>query len=215
MNTGNTTLRADIRRLIRARRRQLTDAQRRADDDRINDHLTHSAAFRYADRLAGFMANDGEPDLSRARHHAWALRKRWHLPKIATAHAARLWFTPYAPGDRLTPNRFGIPEPDHAAKTATPPWAIQLLLMPLVAFDAAGNRLGMGKGYYDRTLSFLHHRRYWRKPLLIGVAYAFQEVERIPAQPWDIPLHGVVTAAGIRWFYPPSNPFNHQDANNP
>ena len=203
MASCNVTLRTEIRRLIRTRRRRLTAAQRRTADDKINRHLTASPVFQYARRLAGFIANDGEPNLNTAMHTAWMQRKHWHLPKIGLTHSNRLWFAPYAPCDPLALNRFGIPEPDHPAKAATQPWAIQLLLMPLVAFDGTGNRLGMGKGYYDRTLNFLHHRRCWRKPVLMGIAYECQRVDAIPVQPWDIPLDGVVTEAGLRWFATP------------
>jgi 5-formyltetrahydrofolate cyclo-ligase len=65
--------------------------------------------------------------------------------------------------------------------------------MPLVAFDEAGNRLGMGGGYYDRTFSFLKHRRCWFRPRLVGVAYEFQKVHKLDSCDWDIPMHAVVT----------------------
>ena len=72
--------------------------------------------------------------------------------------------------------------------------------MPLVAFDMRGNRLGMGGGYYDRTFAYLLNRRRWRRPILIGVAYEFQGVDSLTTRPWDIPLHGVATEAGLRIF---------------
>ena len=65
--------------------------------------------------------------------------------------------------------------------------------MPLVAFDTECNRLGMGGGYYDRTLGFLHRRNRWQSPRLIGVAHDCQKVDPLPIQNWDIPLQGVIT----------------------
>jgi 5-formyltetrahydrofolate cyclo-ligase len=74
---------------------------------------------------------------------------------------------------------------------------LDVILMPLVAFDGQGNRLGMGAGYYDRTLAFLRHRRHWRKPRIIGLAYEFQRMPALPAEPWDVPLDGIITEAGF------------------
>ena len=70
---------------------------------------------------------------------------------------------------------------------------LDLVLMPLVAFDKAGNRLGMGKGYYDRSLKILNHRKAWRRPRLTGIAYEFQRVDKIDNEPWDIPLQFALT----------------------
>lgn len=68
-----------------------------------------------------------------------------------------------------------------------------MLLIPLVAYDRVGNRLGMGAGYYDRHLEPL---RDLSSPLRVGIAYSVQALDRITANDWDIPLHGVVTENG-------------------
>lgn len=70
---------------------------------------------------------------------------------------------------------------------------LDLIFLPLVAFDAAGWRLGSGAGFYDRSLSHLGIGRVWRRPKLIGIGYEFQRVERLEPRPWDIPMDGVVT----------------------
>ena len=72
--------------------------------------------------------------------------------------------------------------------------------MPLVAFDLEGNRLGMGGGFYDRTLAYLAQRHHWRKPHLLGTAFELQRFGKLPNQPWDVPLDGVVTEAAYRSF---------------
>jgi 5-formyltetrahydrofolate cyclo-ligase len=69
--------------------------------------------------------------------------------------------------------------------------------MPLVGFDANCNRLGMGGGFYDRTLAYLRLRRCWRRPLLIGIAHECQRVERLETNTWDVPLDLVVTEERI------------------
>ena len=67
--------------------------------------------------------------------------------------------------------------------------------MPLVAFSAAGTRLGMGGGYYDRSFAFRHGRG--APPRLVGVGYGFQREDALAAEPWDVPLDAVATEAGL------------------
>lgn len=111
----------------------------------------------------------------------------------------RLWFLPYRPGEPLHPNRFGIPEPSRHRGRIGPPWNLDLLLVPLVGFDADCNRIGMGGGFYDRTLAYLRHRTHWRRPRLIGIAHECQRVEQIHPRTWDIPLDAVATEQRIYW----------------
>ncbi|RJQ47962.1 MAG: 5-formyltetrahydrofolate cyclo-ligase [Gammaproteobacteria bacterium] len=150
--------------------------------------------FRCARRVAFYIANDGEMDLSALLCRALRYGKRCYLPVL---RQNRLAFAPYRSGDRLSPNRFGIPEPVLPKNGWSQAARLDLILIPLVAFDARGNRLGMGAGFYDRTLGFLNLRRYWRRPRLIGVAYDFQRVAEITPAPWDVPLDAVVTEASV------------------
>ncbi len=192
-----TTSRADIRKQIRRQRQQLSEAQRRDATLAITNNLARTPLFRQSRRIAGFIANDGEPSLEPLMQLAWARHKQWHLPIIGMPNLNHLWFGRYDEGDELILNRYGIPEPTIALHQTTPAWGLDLVLMPLVAFDADGNRLGMGKGYYDRTLKFLRHRRHWRKPRLVGIAYEFQKLEQLPQQSWDIPLDAIVTEQAV------------------
>ncbi len=98
----------------------------------------------------------------------------------------RLRFALWAPDADLLPNRYGIPEPDAQARRIEPS-ELDLLLMPLVGWDRRGGRLGMGGGYYDRTLATV------ARPTLAGLAYAAQEVGAVPTDPWDVPLDYVLT----------------------
>lgn len=72
-------------------------------------------------------------------------------------------------------------------------WALDLVLLPLVGFDDAGGRLGMGGGFYDRSLAYLARRQNWRKPTLLGLAHECQKVDRLAQASWDVPLAGTVT----------------------
>ena len=91
-------------------------------------------------------------------------------------------------------NRWGIFEPDRPGINGR--W-LDLALVPCVAFDANGERLGMGAGFYDRHFSFLKHRSAWCRPRLLGLAYEFQRTTGIDVRPWDVPLWGVVTELGV------------------
>jgi 5-formyltetrahydrofolate cyclo-ligase len=152
---------------------------------------------RRARRVACYLANDGEMDVGPVMDLLRASGGRVFLPSL---HGRELWFFPYDNGTPLRANRFGIPEPELSAQNRCRPRDLDLVLMPLVAFDTAGNRLGMGGGYYDRTFSYLRNRVTWKKPLLIGIAYEFQRLESLPSQPWDIALHGVATERQVYHF---------------
>lgn len=105
----------------------------------------------------------------------------------------RLWFSEYRSGDRLIHNRYGIIEPDIRRRKPVAAWGLDLVLVPLVAFDKTGNRIGMGGGFYDRTFAYLISGNTWYKPKLIGVAHELQQLNSIQPNPWDVPLDGIVT----------------------
>lgn len=102
------------------------------------------------------------------------------------------------PGDTLSLNRVGIWEPLNKRGRPTPSWSLSMVLLPLVAFDSRGTRLGMGGGYYDTYLAKLRRPR----PLLVGYAHACQEVAEIDREPWDVPLDAVVTEASLHFMQP-------------
>lgn len=160
-------------------------------------NLSGSLRVRVARRIACYLSNDGEIDLGPAMDLLGRDGRRILLPVL---RGERLWFLPYGSETPLVRNRFGIPEPAVSARHRCPARDLDLVLVPLVAFDAAGNRLGMGGGFYDRTFAYLGKRTAWRRPLLIGIAYEFQRVEALPAQPWDIPLQGIATEKRLYLF---------------
>src|SRR5262249_24852318 len=119
------------------------------------------------------------------------------LPTITNHRARRIEFLRHDARVALRTNRHGIPEPDPRFARRIPARKLDLVLVPLVAFDAQGWRLGSGAGYYDRALRHLREGRHWRRPRLIGVGYEFQRVERLEPAPWDVPLDAILTPAGL------------------
>jgi len=191
------TSRADLRRRMRQQRRALTPAQRLEAAWQMAEHVAASALFRNSRRIAAYLAADGEMDPLPLMETAWERGKSIYLPVLVPFGHNRLWFAPYRPGDRLMSNCYGIDEPRIVHRGRVPATALDLVLAPLVAFDAHGNRLGMGGGYYDRSFGFLQRRQHWHKPRLLGLAYDFQRVQALPAQAWDVPLAAVATDAGL------------------
>ncbi len=187
--------RPEARAALRKRRRALSRAQRRQSAETLARRISALRAFRCARHVAFYLPNDGEMELAALLRRALRYGKRCYLPVLCRRN--RLAFAPYRRGDRLSPNRFGIPEPVLPKNGWTKAAMLDLVLMPLVAFDARGNRLGMGAGFYDRTLGFLKRRRHWRRPRLMGVAYDFQRVPDITPAPWDVALDLIVTEENI------------------
>jgi 5-formyltetrahydrofolate cyclo-ligase len=185
--------RRELRNEMRAARRALSPHARRQCAEDCARHLLNHPAFRNARRIAVYLPADGELDTTPLIERAWAMGKRVYLPVLLPHGENRLWFARYTPDTHLVHNRFGIPEPARAAHTRIAPLALDLVLTPLVAFDAHGHRLGMGGGFYDRSFAYLLRHIRWLRPRLIGLAYDFQRQSRLPAQDWDVPLHAVAT----------------------
>jgi 5-formyltetrahydrofolate cyclo-ligase len=183
-----------LRQEARARRQQLARA--------LPDYAQFIAA-RYADDVdglgfapdavvAGYWPFREEAD---PRPLMQVLAAKGHplvLPRIAR-RATPLEFHRWIEGDPMRPNAFEIAEPLASAEILTP----SIVLVPLLAFDAAGYRLGYGGGYYDRTLTLL---RAARKVVAVGFAFAGQEVSDVPRREHDEPLDAIVTEKGLRKF---------------
>ncbi len=144
-----------------------------------------------ARRIALYLPRDGELDPGPLGQLLLQRQCQLFLPVIDPLRGGGrlLRFARWQPGhSTLQPNRFRIPEP---MGRRTPAWSLDLVLLPLVAFDRHGNRLGMGGGFYDR--SFADRKQRPRRPLLVGLAHACQELPDLPAAPHDVPLDAIVT----------------------
>lgn len=148
--------------------------------------------YRKAKRIALYSATKREIDLNSLWNSAPLQGKYCYFPCL-NKDGLTLSFLPATPATVFKKNRYGILEPDVSHDLAIPIEELDLILVPIVAFDVRCTRLGMGAGYYDRT--FKDHK----KCTLFGVAYQFQRVDFIQPQPWDIPMDAVITQRALYW----------------
>ena len=182
--------RALLRRELRQRRRDLPASVRIAAANTLADRLLALPFLPSSGHVAGYWAMDGEIGL-----HAFQLRLpptlTYCLPLLHADESLR--FAPWRAGAPLVTNRFGIPEPDLDPDDGLPASAMAMLVLPLVGFDARCNRLGMGGGWYDRSLAF--RRETPAPPWLVGAGIDVQRDEMLQNEAWDVPLDAVCSEA--------------------
>ncbi|RMO08456.1 5-formyltetrahydrofolate cyclo-ligase [Pseudomonas cichorii] len=197
--TSNPTLtRPQLRRQLRKARRALTPGQQRAAALGLYRQLAQHPLFRRARHVSLYLPMDGEIDPRLLLRAAQRRGKATYLPVLDAWPRTKMVFQRVRPGEKFIPNRFRIPEPRINRARQRRIWALDLILMPLVGFDDEGGRLGMGGGFYDRSLAYLARRKTWKKPLLLGLAHECQKVERLAQASWDVPLQGTVSDS--RWY---------------
>ncbi|MCB1828306.1 MAG: 5-formyltetrahydrofolate cyclo-ligase, partial [Coxiellaceae bacterium] len=158
-------------------------------------HVIASGIFQQSQHIGFYKAHKGELDPAALLHEALAQGKTCYLPTLDPMTDNQLIFVNYDHGETLVKNRFDIPEPMMKPTNVIGAKMMDLVITPLVAFDTNGNRLGMGKGFYDRTFAFKINDS--TKPILMGFGYAFQESTGLKPKSWDVPLDYVTTEQGI------------------
>ncbi|MEJ2444670.1 MAG: 5-formyltetrahydrofolate cyclo-ligase [Exilibacterium sp.] len=184
--------RTQLRRQIRRRRRELSRLQQRHAAQQLCKLLICQPLFLRSKHIAFYLPNDGEISPAQLLSRALRMGKKCYLPSLSKNRENYLQFVRYTNATPLQRNHFGIPEPIANSRNTIAAKALDLVLLPLVAFDSSGGRLGMGGGFYDRSFAF--KRSYpAHKPYLLGLAHQCQEVPQLPVEKWDIPLNSVVT----------------------
>ncbi|GAB51361.1 5-formyltetrahydrofolate cyclo-ligase [Atlantibacter hermannii] len=181
--------RQQIRQQIRLRRKSLTHEQQTQAAQQAAARMMGFAPVVEAQTVAAFLSFDGELDTRPLIEGLWRAGKKVYLPVLHPFSAGNLLFLRYFPDSDLVLNHFKIHEPALDVRHVLPLNKLDVLITPLVAFDTTGQRLGMGGGFYDRTL------QNWRAHGLFPVGYAHdcQQVDALPVEEWDIPLPAVIT----------------------
>ncbi len=187
---------AALRRELRARRAAVPRAARRLAGRRLVRHALRQRLLARKRRIGFYMPAKNEIDVLPLLGRARLMGVDCYLPVVPGRGHRKLWFIRLGDRPAWRLNRYGIPEYRHAPARKVRATQLDVLFLPLLGFDEQGWRVGMGGGYYDASLARLGKRRVWRQPRRVGVAFAAQQVDRIPNDAWDIPLSGILTERG-------------------
>lgn len=179
-----------LRQTLRRQRRQLSREIQAHCAQQVTELLQQQTIYQQSRHIACYWPFAGEIDTRGIIQHIWQNGKSCYLPVVDRANKT-LNFAVYNAATQLQINRYGILEPTASAFIETA--SLDLILLPLVAFDDAGHRLGTGAGYYDRTLQALNTEYRPDKPCLIGLAYEWQRQEKLTPRSWDVSLNSVIT----------------------
>ena len=183
-----------LRNVFRAKRNALSQREHSKNSQEISTHLEQLLAPYHT--ITAYLANDAEPDISAFISASWKRKKRILLPVLHPFTPGYVMFQRYQSCTEMGKNRFAIEEPQLDCSAIVPTNQIDVVLLPLVAFDSNKNRLGMGGGFYDRTLAKVCSSS--KRPIFIGIAHDCQYSSAIlPTEPWDIPLDHIVTPDNI------------------
>lgn len=184
-----------LRRQFRDKRLALDSTEQADAASALVTQCEQLKFFSSAKNVALYLANDGEIDPGQVIRKCWQDNKKVLLPVLHPFNKNTLLFTEYTAGSTMHLNRFGIPEPELRCQQICPLDELDIIFTPLVAFDGQLNRMGMGGGFYDRTLVPI--KRDNLAIQVVGLAHDCQQAERIPVENWDIPLSTIVTPSKV------------------
>ncbi|MGB1261975.1 MAG: 5-formyltetrahydrofolate cyclo-ligase [Cognaticolwellia sp.] len=206
------TRRNMLRNQLRQQRRTLSSQQQNDYSAQVLGHFVNDANIAKAHHIALYLSNDGELNTQLLIDWCWQQGKQVYLPVVHPFTSGHLLFLHYDQHTAMTTNRYGIAEPKLDVGKIIPSQQLDVICTPLVAFDKTGSRLGMGGGFYDRTLSHWYQCTQQQtaqqrnnqptiKPYPIGLAHNCQLIDAIPTELWDIPLPEIITPAQHYKFY--------------
>ena len=179
-----------LREHLKLKRKNLSNKESHGMSHAISHKIIRSKWIRQHKNVGIYHPVNGEANTLQLIEFMWSINQQVFLPII---NKKSLKFGKLNPDSKLTKNHFGIPEPSITKKNQISANHLDMVFVPLVAFDLNGFRIGMGSGYYDRTFEKRLAIKDTKSPVLIGLAYEFQKQECLNHQPWDVPLDMVVT----------------------
>ncbi len=187
--------RQQLRSLIRQRRKQLSLVEQDNAAKALITRFTQAMASIDYQHIALYLSVDGEINTHPLIEWLWQQGKSVYLPVLHPLSPGHLLFLRYQTTTPLIYNHYSILEPKLDLQTIQPLAQLDVICTPLVAFDRQGQRLGMGGGYYDRTLA--HWFKNGQGPLPIGLAHDCQYVDQLAAETWDVPLPKIITPSKV------------------
>ena len=183
---------AEVRRQVRDYLNSLTPAESNQLAYTAIENFLATPEYRRCQKIAAFYPVRHELDLMPLIETCWTDNKQVYLPCLLPKPFQKMVFLPYHPDTPMKANRFHIPEPDDSIRKQINIRQLDMVITPLLAYGPAGQRLGMGGGFYDRTFAFLNRRTHLIKPQLWSIALEAQAYN-LTAKPWDVSIHGVAT----------------------
>jgi 5-formyltetrahydrofolate cyclo-ligase len=190
-------MKAILRKQMRAQRRSLSAADHGRRSRLAAKAVAGLPMFTAGKRVALYLPFDRETDTAAMIAAARRRGLRIFVPVVVDRRHSRIRFYPLDGKTRR--GVFGIAVPKRVAHPTASRW-LNLIVVPLVGVDAAGRRLGMGGGFYDRALEFRRLRRHWSGPHLVGLAFDCQRTESNFAEPWDVSLDSLATESGLQHY---------------
>lgn len=180
-----------IRQSLRTKRAALSIELFNSMSSKIAKNVIQTEIFKSAQRIGFYHSVRGEADPASLQ----TSDKHFFLPVLSKNLEEGLVFIELNDETQFQNNKFNIPEPIHDPAKIVAANTLDLVLVPLLGFDNNGNRLGMGGGFYDRCFAF--RKRQNTKPVLMGYAYDFQEIESLTPESWDVELDVIATESSI------------------
>lgn len=197
LSTADKVSRDQLRKTIRAARKSLSVAEQSQASINACQRMLDALKVNQVQHVALYLTHDGELATPPLIEALWQLGIQTYLPRLHPFNAGQLVFLHYSANTPMQPNQFGILEPKLDVRAIMPIERLDVVITPLVAFDLKGNRMGMGGGYYDRTLANWQDKG---KPLPMGYAHDCQQVTRLPCEHWDVPLPFIITPSRVLKF---------------
>lgn len=199
MSPDSLLTRQQSRRHALNQRRQLSTFQQKTAETALCRRIRRLPVYQQAQTISIYLSMASEIGTTAVLKMAERDGKHCYVPVLHPWQQHKMAFVRYRSGDKLQRNRWGIAEPAlniHARISAR---QLDLVMMPLVAFDMAGRRLGMGQGFYDRAFAFRRHTQ--GKPFLLGLAHECQQaLHPLMSQSWDVGMDAVATPMRIIRF---------------
>ena len=182
----------EIRQRLLEKCRTLSDLKRELLESKMLTYLINWENFKKARSIHIFISKKYEPKTSKIIDLCWTSGIQISVPCVKS-DSDELFHSKLNSFNDLSPGPFGVLEPTHNKRIKSYPKNFDIVIVPGIAFDNQGGRIGYGKGYYDR---FLVKTRAFR----LALAYDFQVLENLPTEKHDVTMHGILTESGITIF---------------
>jgi 5-formyltetrahydrofolate cyclo-ligase len=192
--------RQSLRKAFRDKRLSLSSEQQTTAAQGLVKQYQKNALFQDARNVALYLSFNGEVNTQPLIDYLWSLNRGVFVPILHPFCKGHLLFQELTHGTKMRENHFGILEPTLDVQRVCPVENLSIIFTPLVAFDSTGNRLGMGGGFYDRTLARLKKLGEKSQPIVVGLAHELQKSAALPTETWDIALPYILTSNKLYSF---------------